>query len=162
MIYTSHIRKKVYWMYWKKVNLSTGATKPLISGFVAEGMRNLKTAAMKESIAQCFKREGLLDEARLLENYERACIVLNGFATVPTEVEVEEDLGPTEDEEIQDIAIGLENAPFFEIEVNEVETAANNLSDEDSTEDDNDNWEDIEEEKVEELPKKRQTTVNKC
>ena len=143
-----------------KVNLSTGATNPLISGFVAGGMRNLKTTAMKESIAQCFKREGLLDEARLLANYERACIVLNGVATVPDEVEVEEDLGPTEDDEVQDIAIGLENTPFFEIEVNEDEKAADDLSDGNSTEDDNDNWEDIEDEKVEELPKKRQTTVN--
>ena len=106
------------------------------------------------------QREGLLDEARLLANYERACIVLNGVATVPDEVEVEEDLGPTEDDEVQDIAIGLENTPFFEIEVNEDEKAADNVSDGDSTEDDNDNWEDIEDEKVEELPKKRQTTVN--
>ena len=96
------------------------------------------------------QREGLLDEARLLANYERACIVLNGVVTVPDEVEVEEDLGPTEDDEVQ------ENTPFFEIEVNEVETAADNLSDEDPSEDDNnDNWKDIEEAKVEELPKKR-------
>jgi hypothetical protein len=40
--------------------------------------------------------------------------------------------------------------------VNEVETAADNLSDEDPSEDDNnDNWKDIEEAKVEELLKKR-------
>jgi len=92
-----------------KVNLSLGVTKPLIPSYVARGIKlsQLENEAMKESIIKCFKKEGLLDEARLQSTYERA-IRLLGEATVvvPDEVEIEEDLGPIEEEEVHDEAAG--------------------------------------------------------
>ena len=84
-----------------KVNLSIGATKPLISSYVNGGVARLKTPEMKESIAQCVKKEGLLDIARLQETYERALLVLiDDAVAVPEDIEVEEDLGPVEDEDV--------------------------------------------------------------
>ena len=89
-----------------KVNLSIGATKPLISSYVNGGPARLKTPEMKESIAQCVKKEGLLDIARLQETYERALLVLiDDAVAVPEDIEVEEDLGPVEDEDVQQITV---------------------------------------------------------
>jgi len=48
-----------------KVNLSLGVTKSLIPNYLARGISRLETEEMKESIVKCFKKEGLLDEARL-------------------------------------------------------------------------------------------------
>ena len=45
-----------------KVNLSTGETKPLIPANVMLGIKSVKTPAIKESIAICFQKEGLLPE----------------------------------------------------------------------------------------------------
>lgn len=59
-----------------KVNLSIVATKPLISSYVSRGVARLKAPEIKESIALCVKKEGLLDIARLQETYERALSVL--------------------------------------------------------------------------------------
>ena len=89
-----------------KVNLSIGATKPLISSYVNGGLARLKTPEMNESIAQCVKKEGLLDIARLQETYERALLVLiDDAVAVPEDIEVEEDLGPVEDEDVQQITV---------------------------------------------------------
>ena len=50
----------------------------------------------------------MLDEARLQSTYERAIHLLgNVAAVVPDEVEVEEDLGPIEDEEVLEAAAVL-------------------------------------------------------
>ena len=76
---------------------------------------------MKESIAQCVKKEGLLDIARLQETYERALLVLiDDAVAVPEDIEVEEDLGPVEDEQ------------FFEIEVNRQDETGNASSEDES------------------------------
>jgi len=59
-----------------RVNLSSGATKPLIPSYVSRGIKNIKTPGMKEAIAHCFQKEGLLEEARLPATYQRALLVL--------------------------------------------------------------------------------------
>ena len=47
----------------------------------------MKTPEMKESIAQCVKKEGLLDIARLQETYEHALLVLiDDDVAVPEDV----------------------------------------------------------------------------
>jgi len=68
---------------------------------------------MKESIAICFQKEGLLSEARLPETYQRALSVLTEEIVIPVEEEIEEDVGPIEDIQVQDV--GQE----FDIEVNQ-------------------------------------------
>jgi len=74
-----------------KVDLSIGATKSLIPGYVARGISNLKTDAMKESIAQCMKNQGLMDEARLEASYQRALRVLEDtVVAVPDELEADQ------------------------------------------------------------------------
>jgi len=84
-----------------KVNLSLGVTKPLIPSYVTRGISRLETDAMKESITKCFKKEGLLDEARLQSTYERALRLLgNAAVAIPDEIEEEEDLGAIEDEDL--------------------------------------------------------------
>jgi len=101
-----------------KVDLSIGATKPLIPGYVARGISNLKTDAMKESIAQCMKNQGLLDEARLEASYQRALRVLQDtVVAVPDELEAEEDL--FQDEDTVEI---VNEEEFFEVEVNQEDT----------------------------------------
>ena len=52
-------------------------------------------------IANCFQKDGLLEEARLPATYQRALLVLTDEVDVPDEVEEEEDLGPIEDETVQ-------------------------------------------------------------
>ena len=100
-----------------KVDLSIGATKPLIPGYVARGISNLKTDAMKESIAQCMKNQGQMDEARLEASYQRALRVLEDtVVAVPDELEAEEDLGPVQDEDAAEI---VNEELFFEIKVNQ-------------------------------------------
>ncbi len=100
-----------------KVDLSIGATKSLIPGYVARGISNLKTDAMKESIAQCMKNQGLMDEARLEASYQRALRVLEDtVVAVPDELEAEEDLGPVQDEDAAEI---VNEELFFEIKVNQ-------------------------------------------
>ena len=44
---------------------------------------------------------------------------------VPEEIEVEEDLGPVEDEDVQQITVALEDEQFFEIEVNRPDDTGN-------------------------------------
>ena len=93
----------------------------------------MKTPEMKESIAQCVKKEGLLDIARLQETYERALLVLvDDAVAVPEEIEAEEDLGPVEDEDVQQIAVALEDEQFFEIEVNRQDDTGNASSEDES------------------------------
>ena len=95
----------------------------------------MKTPEMKESIAQCVKKEGLLDIARLQETYERALLVLiDDAVAVPEDIEVEEDLGPVEDEDVQQITVALEDEQFFEIEVNKDETGNASSEDESDSE----------------------------
>ena len=48
----------------------------MIPAYVTRGIRSIKTPAMKESIANCFQKEGLLSEARLAETFQRALSVL--------------------------------------------------------------------------------------
>ena len=72
----------------------------MIPSYVTRGISRLETEAMKESITKCFKKEGLLDEARLQSTYERALRLLgNAAVVIPDEIEEEEDLGAIEDEE---------------------------------------------------------------
>ena len=93
----------------------------------------MKTPEMKESIAQCVKKEGLLDIARLQETYERALLVLiDDAVAVPEDIEVEEDLGPVEDEDVQQITVALEDEQFFEIEVNRQNETGNASSEDES------------------------------
>jgi hypothetical protein len=88
---------------------------------------------MKESIAQCVKKEGLLEIARLQETYERALLVLiDDAVAVPEDLEVEEDLGPVEDEDVQQITVALEDEQFFEIEVNRQAETGNASSEDES------------------------------
>jgi hypothetical protein len=68
---------------------------------------------MKESIANCFQKESLLSEARLPETYQRALSVLTEEIVIPEEVEIEEDLGPIEDDQVQEVG------QDFDIEVNQ-------------------------------------------
>lgn len=96
-----------------RVNLSTGETKPLIPAYVMRGIRSVKTPAMKESIAICFQKDGLLSEARLPETYQRALSVLTEEIVISDEVEIEEDLGPIEDDQVQEVG------QHFDIEVNQ-------------------------------------------
>jgi len=84
------------------VNLSSGVTKPLIPSY-SRGIKSIKTPAMKEAIAHCFQKDGLLEEARLPATYQRALLVLTEAPVVPDEVEVEEDLGPVEDEAVPEL-----------------------------------------------------------
>jgi len=77
------------------------------------GIRSVKTPAMKESIAICFQKDGLLSEARLPETYQRALSVLTEEIVIPDEVEIEEDLGPIEDDQVQEVG------QDFDIEVNQ-------------------------------------------
>jgi len=58
---------------------------------------------MKDAIAHCFQKDGLLEEARLPATYQRALLVLTEAPIVPDEVEVEEDLGPVEDEAVPEL-----------------------------------------------------------
>jgi hypothetical protein len=100
-----------------KVDLSTGAIKPLTSGYVSRGVRNLKTDAMVESIAQCMKNHGLLDEARLETTYQRALRLLGeSTVAVPDEFETEEDLRTVQDENAVEV---INEEEFFKIEVNQ-------------------------------------------
>jgi len=74
---------------------------------------------MEESIAQCMKNQGLLDEARLEASYQRALRVLQDtVVAVPDELEAEEDLGPVQDEDAAEI---VNEELFFEVEVNQEE-----------------------------------------
>jgi hypothetical protein len=62
-------------------------------------MAAIQTQEMQLTIEKCFAVEGLLNEAKLEENYLEAVIK---FTTgleiaVPFELEVEEDLGPIEE-----------------------------------------------------------------
>jgi len=127
-----------------RVNLSTGETKPLIPAYVTRGISSIKTPAMKESIAICFQKEGLLSEARLPETYQRALSVLAEEIVIPEEVEIEEDLGPIEDEQVQEVG------QDFDIEVNQDEPG---IRDDTSSVDGED--EEDEEEKAPEPPKRQ-------
>jgi hypothetical protein len=51
------------------MNLSTGATKPKLPNYVAKGMAAIKTDEMQLTIQVCFAVGGLLNEAKLEENY---------------------------------------------------------------------------------------------
>ena len=80
---------------------------------------NIKTDAMVESIAQCMKNHGLLDEARLETTYQRALRVLGeSTLAVPDEIETEEDLGTVQDENAVEV---INEEEFFDIEVNQEE-----------------------------------------
>jgi hypothetical protein len=68
---------------------------------------------MKDSIAICFQKDGILSEARLPETYQRALSVLTEEIVIPDEVEIEEDLGPIEDDQVQEVG------QDFDIEVNQ-------------------------------------------
>jgi len=137
-----------------RVNLSTGETKPLIPAYVTRGISSIKTPAMKESIAKCFQKEGLLSEARLAETYQRALLVLTEAIVIPEEVEIEEDLGPIEEiEDGQTQAVGLE----FDIEVNRGD---NKDQGDNSSSDGEDDDEEADEEMKAPDPPKRQRKEN--
>ena len=105
---------------------------------------------MKEAIAHCFQKDGLLEEARLPATYQRALLVLTEAVIVPDEVEVEEDLGPVEDEAV----------PAMEDNQFDIEIIQDDFGDRAS------DAEDVEEEEAEEAkeeasdPPKRQTKEN--
>jgi hypothetical protein len=92
------------------VNVSAGETKPLIPAYVIRGIRSVKTP---ESIAICFQKEGPLSEARPPKTYQRAFSVLTEETVIPEEVEIEEDLGLIEDDQVQEVG------QDFDIEVNQ-------------------------------------------
>jgi hypothetical protein len=65
--------------------------------------------------------------------YERALLVLvDDAVAVPEDIEVEEDLGPVEDEDVQQITVALEDEQFFEIEVNRQDDTGNASSEDES------------------------------
>ena len=97
------------------MNLSTSATKPQLPLYVASGMKAIKTESMKNAIAKSFAGDGLLDQAKQDETFERAKALLSNDPDfqVPDEVEAEEDLGPIE--ENHEVADFVE--PVFDIKV---------------------------------------------
>ena len=70
--------------------------KPLLPNFVGEGLKALKTEAMKATIAKSFIDGGLIELARD-PDVIAAAVANNHVIAVPVEVEEEEDLGPVED-----------------------------------------------------------------
>ncbi len=134
-----------------RVNLSSGVTKPLIPSYVSRGSRNIQTPAMKEAIANCFQKDGLLEEARLPATYQRALLILTEALIVPDEVEVEEDLGPVEDEAVPALDDNEFDIEVFQDDVGDRVSDAEDANDE------------AEEEEVEEeipVPPKRQRKEN--
>ena len=133
-----------------RVCLSIGATKPLIPSYVGRGIRAIKTPAMKEAIANCFQKDGLLEEARLPATYQRALLVLTDEVDIPDEVEEEEDLGPIEDETVQALE---ENQ--FDIEIIQDDCSDTASSDAEEDEEAEEGEEPTHEEKAQEPPKRQ-------
>ena len=107
---------------------------------------------MKEAIAHCFQKDGLLEEARLPATYQRAILVLTEAVIVPDEVEVEEEA--FEDEAV----LALEDNQF------DIEISQDDFGDRASdAEDADDVAEEEEAEKAKEIapnPPKRQRKQN--
>jgi hypothetical protein len=154
------------------LNFAGSVMKPQIPNFVARGINALKTDAMKDAIAACFREEGLLNIATKEETYQRAVTTLARNAdevVVPDEVEAEEDLGGVEPEEADaeegdNLITPAEDEPIFEIEIIDEDDPSSDVSDDDDDdekgeneqggEDDKKDEEEEEEgeEKVEEVP----------
>jgi hypothetical protein len=102
----------------------------------------------------CFKKEGLLDEARLQSTYVRALRLLgNAAVVIPDEIKEEEDLGAIEDEEVHEVAAVLDETSFFDIGIEGDKEG-------DSSDDDDEEDDDEEEEIVVPIIQKRQRTAN--
>ena len=59
-------------------------------------------------------------------------VLVDDAVAVPEEIEVEEDLGPVEDEDVQQITVALEDEQFFEIEVKRQDETGNASSEDES------------------------------
>ena len=79
-----------------RLNMALSKLKPLLPNFVGEGLKALKTEAMKATIAKSFIDGGLIELARD-PDVIAAAVANNHVIAVPVEVEEEEDLGPVED-----------------------------------------------------------------
>jgi hypothetical protein len=83
---------------------------------VEKGMAAVQTQEIQLTIEKCFAVEGLLNEAKLEENYQKAVIKFTtGLEIAVLELEVEEDLGSIEENFNGNVNEYIE--PEFEIEV---------------------------------------------
>jgi hypothetical protein len=106
--------------------MATSKMKPLIPTYVHNGIQALKTDVMKRAIVKCFVEDGLLGVAKLELTYQRALIAIPNLydaadIVVPEEVEAEEDLGPVDNEPIDDVEDVIPYGLEFDIEINQVE-----------------------------------------
>ena len=110
---------------------------------------------MKDAIAHCLQKDGLLEEARLPATYQRALLVLTEAPIVPDEVEVEEDLEPVEDEAVPELEDNQ-----FDIEIIQ-DDFGDRASDDEDAEEEEAKEEEVEEAKEEAShPPKRQRKEN--
>ena len=124
-------------------------------------MAAIQTQEMQLTIEKCFAVEGLLNEAKLEENYQKAVIK---FTTgleiiVPLELEVEEDLGPIAENFTGNVNEYIE--PEFEIEVmSDLEAVSDDEAVEDSSSDEEDEAEEEEEAVVQNVRQRKPSTMN--